>query len=131
MLSNSLNVEKPPDYNSIYIPDWIYKITREKSEYLLKQHKDKNNLWIYSDRLFLIRQKDMYGLYVISVYRFNDDNVYHYLLKQKNDHFLLNDNIIINTNDFNKLVHHLCTNVQTGYLSNGEIIPLVNTYLSK
>ena len=121
MFSNNYHFD-PPSYDSIYLPEWVYNITREDAEKLIRTYIQRNNLGIYSDRLFLIRKK-FSGLFVISVFRFNSNDFVHYLLKQYSNRFTINENVNIDTNDFNVLVKELIENENLGYLCNNEIIP--------
>lgn len=120
--------QSPPNYNDIFIPNWIHTITREQAEIKIKHYINTNNIGIYLDGLFLIRKKDDYGWYVISVYNYIGNEITHYLMYHQNDYFSIN-NLIIYEPDINKIIDHLSTNIEIGYHINNKIKPLCRFYL--
>jgi hypothetical protein len=121
-------VDPPPSYNHISLPGWYHHtINRKQSEDIIRNYIDNNQLDIYADRLFLVRQKDN-NMYAISIYRYISDKIYHHLLENCYTHFVLDNSIIINQTNLVKVIDILRTDISIGY-KYGEIIPLCNNYV--
>lgn len=129
MLShNAKIVDPPPPYEFSSSPSWFHHVDRYTSEDLIRNYINSNNLGLYSDRLFLVRPKS-YNLFVISVYRYKPNYIYHHLLEKHDNYFILDSNIIINENSLQKTINRLIHDIEIGYKVNDEIMPLLNNYV--
>lgn len=123
-------VDQPPPYDQIILPKWFhYYITREQTEELFTNYIKTNNLGIYADRLFLIRQKSP-KLFVVSIYRYIPNEVKHHLLENCNTYFLLDNSIVINQTNIINVIEILKNDISIGYRVTGEIISLCNNYIN-
>lgn len=119
-------LENPPPYQPTEY-SWVYSINRNDAENYLRSYIKFRKLGLHSDRLFLVRYKNV-DTYVISVYRYIPNCIYHYLLEKKNNYFLLSNSIIINISSLDEVINYLINNLEIGYQLNNEIMPLCNSY---
>lgn len=123
-------VEPPPPYDQIILPNWFHHYkSREKTEELFINYIKTNNLGIYADRLFLVRQKSP-KLFVVSIYRYIPNEIKHHLLQNYDSYFLLDNSIAINQTNIINVIEVLKTDIDIGYRATGEIISLCNNYIN-
>ena len=120
----TMNTDEPPPYKLCKY-EWVYDINRSEAEIYLKSYTKHSKLGLYSDRLFLVRYKNI-DTYAVSIYRYIPNCVYHYHLKKKNNYFIFNSLIVININKLDKVIEYLKTDLEIGYQLNNEIIPICN-----
>ena len=124
-------VDPPPPYEQMNFPKWFHHYkTREKTEDLFINYIKTNNLGIYADRLFLVRQKNP-TLYVVSIYRYIPNEIRHHLLENYDSYFLLDNSIVIYQTNIVNVIEVLRTDIDIGYRATGEIISLCNNSINR